>query len=81
MPLKITNNDITSKTKPEYNFNLLKSPKVQTKNLPNSKMKRSSKREASKNASIKLNLQIVDECYKPRNKKLVLCYQTLLKLI
>ena len=78
MPSKIIK-DITLKTEPEYNLKLFKSPKVQTNHLPNSQMKRSSKRVASKNASIKLNLQIVDEFYKPRNnKKLVLCHQILI---
>ena len=67
--MKTIKEDITSKTKPEYDFKLLKSLKVQTNNLPNSQIKRSSKRVASKNVSIKLNLQMVDEFYKSRNKK------------
>ena len=60
MPSKTIKDDISSKTKPEYDFKRLISPKVQTNNLPHSPPKPSSKREASKNASIKLNLQMVD---------------------
>ena len=64
--------------KPKCNFEQLSSQEHPTNKKTSFSKNRSPKREASKNASMKLNLQIGDQFYKPRNKKLVVYYLELM---